>query len=279
LSAYNPGNIEDVVREFRDFLTVDLRLEKRTVKNHCNHIHQFLRSVDRGPCEVSKPDVRSYLLERMKTKTQSTVNNDLKALKRFFRDYLNKPEIVESFKFKQPEFEMKQIPSRKDVIAFYEGLPCLRHKATFLLCASSGLRINELLRLSWCDIDLENNRIYSSKHSSRTKRVGCGFFNDEANKALRELIPDAKEGERLLPSYTTIRRHWRQTSEKTGIRITPQMLREWFCSEMGRLGIPDRYIDAFCGRVPRSILARHYTDYSPEKLKRIYDKADLKVLD
>ena len=43
-------------------------------------------------------------------------------------------------------------------------------------------------------------------------------------------------------------------------------------------GISDSYVDAFCGRVPRSILAKHYLDYSPEKLKAIYDKADLKVL-
>jgi hypothetical protein len=27
-----------------------------------------------------------------------------------------------------------------------------------------------------------------------------------------------------------------------------------------------------------SVLARHYTDYSPERLKAIYDKAELKVL-
>jgi intergrase/recombinase len=47
---------------------------------------------------------------------------------------------------------------------------------------------------------------------------------------------------------------------------------------MGRLRVPDRYVDAFCGRVPRSVLARHYTDFSPEKLKEIYEKANLKVL-
>jgi intergrase/recombinase len=47
---------------------------------------------------------------------------------------------------------------------------------------------------------------------------------------------------------------------------------------MGRLSVPDRFVDAFCGRVPKSILARHYTDFSPEKLKEIYDKANLRVL-
>jgi intergrase/recombinase len=47
---------------------------------------------------------------------------------------------------------------------------------------------------------------------------------------------------------------------------------------MERLGVPDRYVDAFRGRVPKTVLARHYTDFSPEKLKEIYEKASLKVL-
>jgi intergrase/recombinase len=65
---------------------------------------------------------------------------------------------------------------------------------------------------------------------------------------------------------------------KTGLRITPQIMREWFCMELGSLGVQDRFIDAFCGRVPKSILARHYSDYSPERLREIYQKAKLKVL-
>jgi len=47
---------------------------------------------------------------------------------------------------------------------------------------------------------------------------------------------------------------------------------------MGKLGVPDRYVDAFCGRVPKSVLARRYSDFKPEKLKEVYDKANLKFL-
>ena len=47
---------------------------------------------------------------------------------------------------------------------------------------------------------------------------------------------------------------------------------------MTNLGVPDRYIDAYCGRIPKSILARNYTDYSPKKLKQTYDKAQLRIL-
>jgi hypothetical protein len=47
---------------------------------------------------------------------------------------------------------------------------------------------------------------------------------------------------------------------------------------LGRLGVPDRYVDAFCGRVPRSVLARRYSDFAPEKLKEIYENAKLRIL-
>jgi len=63
------------------------------------------------------------------------------------------------------------------------------------------------------------------------------------------------------------------------VKITPQMLRRWFASEMSSLGVDASYIDAFCGRTPTSVLEEHYLDYSPRKLKQIYDDAGLTVLE
>ena len=47
---------------------------------------------------------------------------------------------------------------------------------------------------------------------------------------------------------------------------------------MGELGVADRFIDIFQGRAPRSVLAKHYTGKGLQRLKRIYEKANLKVL-
>ncbi|MBM5805238.1 MAG: hypothetical protein FJZ49_04130 [Candidatus Verstraetearchaeota archaeon] len=58
----------------------------------------------------------------------------------------------------------------------------------------------------------------------------------------------------------------------------PKALRIWLANEMDRLGVPDRFIDALQGKMPRSVLARHYTDYSLENLRQIYDRAGMKVL-
>ena len=52
----------------------------------------------------------------------------------------------------------------------------------------------------------------------------------------------------------------------------------WFATEMGELGVPDRFVDIFQGRAPRSVLRKHYTGKGLERLKRIYDNPDLKVL-
>ena len=57
-----------------------------------------------------------------------------------------------------------------------------------------------------------------------------------------------------------------------------KILRFWFATELGESLIPDRFVDVFQGRAPRSVLAKHYTGKGLERLKRIYDKANLKVL-
>lgn len=117
-------------------------------------------------------------------------------------------------------------------------------------------------------------------HQSRTKTSYISFYNVEAEEVFMEYLDTVpSSGQKPFPfTWNAYFKAERKVREKTGINVSPQTLRQWFCNEMGNLGVPDRYIDAFCGRVPRSILARHYTEYSPEKLKQIYDKAGLKVL-
>jgi len=67
-------------------------------------------------------------------------------------------------------------------------------------------------------------------------------------------------------------------SEETGVKVTVQRLRRWFATAMSRCGVDAKYIDAFCGRTPSSVLEKHYLDYSPDSLKEIYKDAGLTVL-
>ena len=43
--------------------------------------------------------------------------------------------------------------------------------------------------------------------------------------------------------------------------------------------VPDTFVDVFQGRAPRNVLAKHYTGKGLDRLRRVFDKAGLKVLD
>jgi hypothetical protein len=52
----------------------------------------------------------------------------------------------------------------------------------------------------------------------------------------------------------------------------------WFSIEMGEQLMPDRFVDIFQGRAPRTVLAKNYTVKGVERLKAIYDKANLNII-
>jgi integrase/recombinase XerD len=265
--------------DFKDFCMVDLQLTEETAKTHRAKIRRFKEWLAVNNRALNQESIRQYL-SRFNGKNPHTYANHLKSLKVFCREFLKSPNLVDSFKFPTMPFKPKSIPNKPELQRFYEALDNQKDRALFLLYASSGLRRQEALSLDIEDIDFENRMVNPKPHSGRTKHAWITFFNAECLDALKRYIATRKDSNtKLFPMSRAIEEKlWHDTIVKTEHRLTPQMLREWFCDEMGILGVPDRYIDAFCGRLPKSVLARHYSDYSPERLREIYQKAGLKVL-
>jgi integrase len=258
-----------------------LQLAEGTSELHARLIKNFLQVVHKDPRDVTKAELRHYLKNVKISMASSTYKNILASLKRFYRDFLDMKDLVESFKFPEQGFKPIKVPTKKALAIFYQALKAPRDRALFLVFASSGLRHSEVLSIDrFENVNFEKRILTPNKENNESKHTWVSFYNGEAEKALHEYLSSRKDSDsRLFPiSKRHVLRISKRAFEATGIKITPQMLRDWFCCEMGELGVQDRYVNAFCGRVPRSILARHYTDYSPEKLKRIYDKANIKVL-
>jgi len=191
-------------------------------------------------------------------------------LKVLIRDYLKQPELIADFKFPRQQHSLKILPSKEKLKAFYNALPD-KYKVIFLALGSSGLRISELLN---ANIDRENRMFIPKSHNGSTKHSWISFYNDETEELLKKY-----QGNPFNNSRNTVSHVFRDVGHKTGIAITAHTLRSVFTREMSKAGVQDRYIDAFCGRVPGSVLARHYSDYSPEVLKEIYSKANIKILE
>lgn len=97
--------------------------------------------------------------------------------------------------------------------------------------------------------------ILKSHETDTTKRAWVTFYNREAEEYL-SWIDGLQPSDRVFPSADSVYNAFNTTGYISNSHITPQMLREWFCEEMGILGVGDRYIDAFCGRVSKSMLSR-----------------------
>jgi len=174
----------------------------------------------------------------------------------FFRDFLNHPEVVETFRFPKQVFKPKNIPSREALRKFYEALGSAKEKALFLVYASSGLRRMEVLNLLISEIDFEKRMIKPMAHSGETKKAWLSFFNEETSRVLKQYLEARNDDNPKLFPMSNFESHklWSEAKTKTGLKITPQRLREWFCCEMVSKGVSDSYVDSFCGRIPRSIL-------------------------
>jgi len=262
------GKTERILKSFEEFCLVDLKLKQGSADNHIRNIRRLLLgTLDKPLSQIDVQDLRTYLKGYL-NKANGTYANQIKALRVFFRDFLKSGYLVESFKLPNNGYIPKIIPSKKKVQQFYSALESLRDKTLFLMFATTGLRKAEVLSLTLEDLDMERRMVIPKNHRGNkgTKRSWISFYNDEVEEALKKYLA-GKNNHNLTIfdlSIKTNLKNWKKASKKIGFQITPQVLRDWFCCEMGRLSVPDRYVDAFCGRTPKSVLSRHYTDYSPE---------------
>ncbi len=171
------------------------------------------------------------------------------------------PSLTEGLKFPKRRWKPKLLPNKQQLRTFYNALPDA-YKPIFIRLGESGLRISELLD---CDIDKSNKMLIPKGHNGETKHSWISFYQTDFD---------------IIPKITVdgLSHIFLKTSKKCGVKINPHLLRSIFAREMSLKGVQPQYVDAFCGRIPQSVLARSYTDYSPETLKEIYEKANINIL-
>jgi len=277
LASLRIRDVKSVVSKFEEHCAVDERLMPRVCRDYRNTVLRFLRFA-KG--EVSQESVRAYLSSYVEKKPK-TYNNQLCGLRAFVMRFLKHKEMMEGFKKAHEDSVCEvELPSKTQLKKGFDCLNSDKERAIYLLYASSGLRQMELRGLSrFDDVDFRL-RAVKSKHNTRTKKAGVTFYNEECEEYLKRYLDARKDGsERLFPmSNYYFYLVWKRISKAAGVKITPQVLRKWHSTELGERGVPDRYVDVFQGRAPKTVIAKFYTGKELERLKRIYDIVGLKVL-
>ena len=253
-----------------------MRLEETTIPTNIQTTRRYL---EHAKYVVSYETITSYL-ETYLGKAPQTYNRQIVVLRHFIKDFLGREELISPFKLAPVDQagDPVELPTKTQVREGVNAQNNARAKAIYLFIATSGLRKTEALGLSKENINFETRAVIP-RHYTRKKRSGVTFYNAETEEYLKEYLASRNDGDpRLFEiSDRQWRKIWKRASQQAGVEITAKVLRAWFSTEMGELGVPDRYVDVFAGRAPRSVLAKHYTGRGLERLKRIYEKANLKI--
>jgi len=109
---------------------------------------------------------------------------------------------------------------------------------------------------------------------SNTKSSWISFITHQVSQYVQSYT-ESLYNDKLFPvSYKTVQENFQRISEETGIKIKPHLLRTVFTEKCTQAGLEEKYIDAFCGRISQNVIRKHYTDYSPEAMRRHYDKVE-----
>jgi len=268
------GDVDDIelsVNNYCAFAEYDLKIQTTTISVHRRVLISFL--------EFSNGEITHETIKAWLSTDESEIwkNQQLKALRRYCRDFLKLGKWIERFKITDTtKVNLFSLPTKLQLMQFCEKLPDFT-RLIFLMLKDTGLRESEILQIKIQDIDFENNCIDASQfHKGSTKHSYLSFFTPHTGTILKAYISDNltyfKDSEAIMfpIAVRTVQDHFSKVANDLEIMLTPKTLRQNFSSKLTDAGIKDRYIDALQGRIKKSVLAKHYTEYSLEKLKEQY---------
>jgi len=249
-----------------------------TSKDYAERVNAVLRQVP----SLDYPRLLAFLKDFKANHSVGYYSSTLGALKVYSR-FIGRPDLLSDFAFPHPQVTPKKFWSKAQMRDFYYQLTSRKMQALFLMGATTGLRKGEILSLKIGEIDFTTRTVVPNVHTGVTKHSWVSFYNQECEEALKKhmesMRPAIRARGRLFPmSSRDFKVDWRQAKEKSGVNLKFKDLRDFFAESMFGLGVQSIYIDAMAGRAPASVLAKHYIDLSPQKLKQVYDQASLRIL-
>ncbi len=248
-------------------------LSETTIKHYKWDAHRIMRYTGGYP---TRQKLLKMIAAWQKKYSKYQVLNLYKTMRRLFRDYFKRPDLIEGIRIKwyQP------LPSRiinvkdEDVRAAFYRLQMDWERALFLTYATTGIRTSEAFKIKMDQVLWEYRAIVPAQDRG-TKKTGITFFNEEAEYWLKRYISQRTDKSDLLFPLSDRKR---KTFIKHVKPVTPRVLRKWHATKLRLAGVPDGIIDIFQGRAPRSVLAKYYDIAGIEELKRVYDSANLRIL-
>jgi integrase/recombinase XerC len=244
------------------------------------------------PHKITANHIRNYLADLMKTgASRATVQRRLFAIKAFFRwreTTTGDPNPARAMRSPKLDQRLPQVMNEAAVIRLIEAeeqhTPAgLRDRAILEVLYSAGLRVSELVGLSWRDVDTELGMVMvRAGKGNKDRLIPIGEPALEALMEWRAAMPTAwsfdgpvitnLRGQRL--TTRSVQKIVARRLLNAGLEtpITPHGLRHSFATHLLNAGADLRSIQEMLGHSSLATTQR-YTHVSVRHLKEVYRRA------
>ena len=273
---------------FRDLMDRDLQIRgyspgTRDVYLRC--VERFVRHYMRPPDELTLEDINRYQLHLTRDLKVSwtTFNQTVYALRFFYRVSLKKDWDVRHIPHQKPGHRLPEILSPEEVVALFNAVSNLKHRAILMTIYAGGLRVSEITRLRVRDID--SRRMLIRIEQSKRRRDRYVMLSPYLLSVLREYWRAVRPRDVLFPARNSDRPLTRDAvhdafgkarkNARITKRVSPHSLRHAYATHLLEAGANLRVIQMLLGHKSLRTtevythVARTYLQDTPSPLDRL----------
>lgn len=246
----------------REKMERDLKIRgysAKTVSTYLNCVRDFVIFHGHSPDQMGPEEIQQfqYHLTDERQVSWAYFNQAVCALRFFYRVTLGRDWVVKHIPYTKRGQRVPVVLSQEEVLAIFDALANVKHRAILMTLYATGLRLEELLHLQVQDLDSKRMLIHVRHGKGRRERYV--MLSQRLLLILREYYKAAfpKIGRYLFPnnhadkplSSTTIYLIVRHACEKARITkpVSPHSLRHTFATHLLEAGTNLRVIQVLLG--------------------------------
>ncbi|MDH3716506.1 MAG: tyrosine-type recombinase/integrase [Planctomycetota bacterium] len=246
--------------QFIQTIVDELRLRfyrRKTVSNYKAALQGFLRWFGRPPNQVTRDDVRHFLLFLVDAGVGSSwVSVNLSAIRTAFDKFCGR-DVTWGLATPRKPKRLPLVLSEKEVRRLLDAAPRIHDKLLLGLMYASGLRVSEVSRLRWRDVDFDRRviNVWQGKGQRDRQVILPQLFRALMTNLSTQAQPEdflftgQRKGRHLSPR--TAQRIMERAVRAAGIgkRATPHSLRHSFATHAFEQGCDIRRLQKQLGHV------------------------------
>ncbi len=289
---------------FEDFLAKERRYSPYTVRNYRQAFEDFYRWLvgaelwERGLDQLGSREMRDFVIEAQRRFDRRTLHNHASGLRTFFKFWMRREKLrknpllgvpLPKLEKRLPKFlteeQMKLLlagPQRRWANEGIDEPTAWRDRLTMELLYGGGLRVSELVGLSYGDIDFANGvaRVLGKGRKERLCPLGrvamavMAKYRDEFAHEKRPTSPVVAnaQGQRMEIRAVQLMLKRYLTLAGLPLDLTPHKLRHSYATHLLNAGADLRLVQELLGH-SQLATTQVYTHVSVARLKEIYAKA------